>query len=73
MTPEKPSGVSAIPICPIHHTEMIVCEISMDGKVLGYMYACTDQDCGEAEDCDTPEGYPKVGELSRYAMEKDAD
>ena len=61
--------MSATPICPIHETEMIVCEISMDGKVLGYMYACPEKDCGEAEDCDTPEGYPKPGELSRYAEE----
>jgi len=49
-----------------HQVAMIVCEISVGGIVLGYMYGCPDKDCGEAEDCETPEGYPKPGERSRY-------
>lgn len=61
------------PICPIHEAEMIVCEISVGGLVLGYMFACTEKDCGEAEDCKVPDGYPQVGERSRYATAEDSE
>lgn len=61
--------MSVAPICVNHQAEMVLCEISVGGIVLGYMYGCPEQNCGEAEDCETPEGYPKPGERSRYASD----